>query len=117
LNVLLRTALLLAGAALLLAGRTSVVSAQDGSGAVDAATLRERLDPAIRDAVQGIIDSSVAAGVPFHPLAAKALEGAAKRAPGDRSWPQFGRWRRSRLREPGWAPVRMKGAWLRPSAC
>ena len=84
LRVLPRAALLLAGAALLLAGRPSGVSAQDGPGEVNAATLRERLDPVIRDGVQGIIDSSVAAGVPFRPLAAKALEGAAKRAPGDR---------------------------------
>lgn len=43
----------------------------------------ERLDPAARAVVAGIIDSARAAGLPAEPLVDRALEGVTKRAPGD----------------------------------
>jgi hypothetical protein len=46
--------------------------------------LGARLDPATRAAVEAVIDSARAAGLPTAPLVAKALEGAAKHAPGER---------------------------------
>lgn len=52
-------------------------------GLEDAAAQRstsERLDPEIRAAVQPIIDSTAARGLPTGPLVSKALEGAAKHA-------------------------------------
>ena len=64
--------------------RPGLAVAQSRAGDDDLAAVRERLDPATRQAVLAIIDSSAAAGVPTDPLAAKALEGDAKRAPGDR---------------------------------
>ena len=48
------------------------------------ARLRARLDPATRTAVAAIVDSARAAGLPTEPLVDKALEGASKRASGDR---------------------------------
>jgi hypothetical protein len=48
------------------------------------AQLGARLDPATRAAVEAVIDSARAAGLPTAPLVAKALEGAAKHAPGER---------------------------------
>jgi len=80
----LRALLLVSGLGGMLSSRAAVAAAQDRAGEADAVALAERLDPPVRDAVQAIIDSSAAAGIPPHPLAAKALEGAAKRAPGDR---------------------------------
>ena len=79
----LRALLLISGLGML-SSRAAVAAAQDRAGTTDAVALGKRLDPPVRDAVQAIIDSSTAAGIPSHPLAAKALEGAAKRAPGDR---------------------------------
>jgi hypothetical protein len=43
-----------------------------------------RLDSAVRDQVQMVVDSARAAGLPAEPLVDKALEGAAKRADGKR---------------------------------
>jgi hypothetical protein len=43
-----------------------------------------RLDPATRASVQAVIDSARVAGLPTAPLVAKALEGAAKHASGER---------------------------------
>lgn len=43
----------------------------------------ERLDPAARAVVAGIIDAARAAGLPTEPLVDRALEGATKRAAGD----------------------------------
>ena len=47
------------------------------------ARLESRLDPRTRVAVERVIDSAAAAGVPAEPLVDKALEGASKRAPAD----------------------------------
>jgi len=66
----------------LLPGQPSMVVAQGASA--DAASLQGRLDPATRGAVELILDSATRANVPVHPLIRKALEGAAKRAPGER---------------------------------
>jgi len=43
-----------------------------------------RLDPAVRPAVAGLVDSARAAGLPTEPLVQRALEGTSKRAAGDR---------------------------------
>jgi hypothetical protein len=48
------------------------------------ASLRERLDSATVVAVQPVIDSAAASGLPTRPLVSKALEGAAKHADGQR---------------------------------
>ena len=48
------------------------------------ARLAARLDPATRTAVTAIVDSARAVGLPTEPLIDKALEGATKRASGDR---------------------------------
>jgi hypothetical protein len=53
------------------------------SGAQDA-RLARRLDPPTRAAVTRLVDSAFAAGLPTEPLVDKALEGASKRASGDR---------------------------------
>lgn len=45
--------------------------------------LDNRLDPRTRAAVERVIDSARAAGIPSEPLVDKALEGASKRASGD----------------------------------
>ncbi len=47
------------------------------------ARLDNRLDPRTRAAVERVIDSALATGVPAEPLVDKALEGASKRAPSD----------------------------------
>jgi hypothetical protein len=47
------------------------------------ARLDNRLDPRTREAVERLIDSARAVGVPPEPLVDKALEGASKRAPAD----------------------------------
>ena len=57
-----------------------------GEGATPAwltARLESRLDPRTREAVERLIDSARAEGVPPEPLVDKALEGASKRAPAD----------------------------------
>lgn len=46
--------------------------------------LAGRLDPSTLHAVNAVIDSSRAGGLPTEPLIQKALEGASKGAPGDR---------------------------------
>lgn len=71
-------------AACWLASHAAAAAAQSRPGGGDVAALRGRLDPSTRQAVLAIIDSSAAAGVPTGPLAAKALEGDAKHAPGER---------------------------------
>ena len=43
-----------------------------------------RLDPAVRPAVAGLVDSARAARLPTEPLVQRALEGTSKRAAGDR---------------------------------
>ncbi|MDQ3810146.1 MAG: hypothetical protein M3336_07640, partial [Chloroflexota bacterium] len=63
--------------ALMLALFVPQVQAQD-------ARLAARLDPATRKAVEVIVDSARAAGLPTEPLIDKALEGASKRASGGR---------------------------------
>ena len=45
--------------------------------------LESRLDPRTRVAVEHVIDSAAAAGIPTEPLVDKALEGASKRAPAE----------------------------------
>jgi hypothetical protein len=60
-----------------------VVAAAMPARAQDA-RLEGRLDPDTRAAVEAIIDSAEAAGLPTDPLVLKALEGASKRAPGSR---------------------------------
>lgn len=64
--------------------RPGAAGAQSNTGADVPGNLQDRLDPATRGAVQAIIDSAATNGVPTGPLVTKALEGAAKRAPGDR---------------------------------
>ena len=59
--------------AAMLGGRPQTASAQ-----ADASI--DRLDPTTRVAVQTVIDSAVAIGLPAHPLVSKALEGSAKHA-------------------------------------
>jgi hypothetical protein len=59
--------------AAMLGGRLQPASAQ-ADGSID------RLDPTTRLAVQTVIDSAVALGLPAHPLVSKALEGSAKHA-------------------------------------
>jgi len=65
--------------ALVLALGASTVSAQSG---VDPRLAASRLDGRTRSAVVAIIDSARLANLPVEPLVDKALEGAAKRAPG-----------------------------------
>lgn len=72
------------GVAAWLVIRPDAAGAQSNTAADVPPSLQDRLDPATRGAVQAIIDSAAANGVPTGPLVAKALEGAAKRAPGDR---------------------------------
>jgi hypothetical protein len=62
---------------LVLAGAPAALSAQD-------ARLEGRLDPATGAAVAALVDSARAAGLPTEPLVDKALEGATKRASGER---------------------------------
>jgi hypothetical protein len=54
------------------------------AGAQDARLAARLADPATRDAVEALVDSARRAGLPTEPLVDKALEGASKRAPGDR---------------------------------
>jgi hypothetical protein len=49
-----------------------------------AISLRTRLDPTTQVAVQAVIDSAAANGLPTRPLVSKALEGSAKGAPATR---------------------------------
>jgi hypothetical protein len=62
----------------------SAAVAQSSTAADVPAALNDRLDPATSRVVEVVIDSAAADGVPTGPLVAKALEGAAKRAPGER---------------------------------
>jgi hypothetical protein len=77
-----------AGCAVALATLGEVVVAQQpapGGGTTPAwirARLENRLDPRTRVAVERVIDSAHAAGVPAEPLVVKALEGASKGAQG-----------------------------------
>src|SRR5689334_8244862 len=48
------------------------------------ARLENRLDARTRSAVERVIDSVGAAGIPAEPLVSKALQGAAMRAPSER---------------------------------
>jgi len=66
--------------ALIAALRVGVAGAQTPPGS----QLRDRLDPGTYVTVEATLDSAAAQGVPTRPLVAKALEGAAKQAPGDR---------------------------------
>jgi hypothetical protein len=70
--------------AVLLVIRPAAARAQVNTTADVPGSLQDRLDPATRGAVQAMIDSAAAGGVPTGPLVAKALEGAAKHAPGER---------------------------------
>jgi hypothetical protein len=70
--------------AVLLASPPGAAAAQANPTADATASLRDRLDPVTRGAVQVVIDSASASGVPTAPLVAKALEGAAKHAPRER---------------------------------
>ncbi|HEU5170792.1 MAG TPA: hypothetical protein VFU46_09650 [Gemmatimonadales bacterium] len=65
-----------AAAALVLAGARAA-HAQDPD-------LAARLEPSARTPVQTLVDSARAGGLPARPLVAKALEGTAKRASGER---------------------------------
>jgi hypothetical protein len=70
-------------AAVLLTTGPDVARAQ--TTAVDVpGSLQDRLDPATLNAVQAVIDSAATGDAPTGPLVAKALEGAAKHAPGER---------------------------------
>ncbi len=66
---------LVLGMSLMLA--SSLAWGQDGR-------LEERLGPEVRADVQRLVDLALAAGLPTEPLIDKALEGAAKRASGER---------------------------------
>ncbi len=72
-------AVALAGAPVLEAQQP--VSARDGTPAWLRARLDGRFDAAGRAAIERVIDSVHAAGLPAEPLVDKALEGASKRAP------------------------------------
>lgn len=61
-----------------------LVSAPIAEAQAPAARLEGRLDPATSAAVTRIIDSALVAGLPAGPLVQKALEGASKRAAGER---------------------------------
>src|SRR5687768_7501479 len=69
-----------AACALLLA---AIVATDVASAAMDR-RLSERLDPATAQAVKELIESAQADGIPADPLIATALEGASKRASGER---------------------------------
>jgi hypothetical protein len=62
---------------------TPPTRADGGTPAWLTARLDNRLDPRTRAAVERLIDSARAQGVPAEPLVDKALEGASKRAPSD----------------------------------
>ena len=64
-------------------GAALVALAAARAGAQDA-RLERRLDAATRAAVVQVVDSARAAGLPTEPLVDKALEGASKRAAGER---------------------------------
>jgi hypothetical protein len=61
-----------------------LIAAVPAAGAAQDARLAARLDPATRTAVEATIDTARSRGLPVEPLAAKALEGASKRAEGAR---------------------------------
>jgi len=75
--ITLRRITFLASALAVLAVGARDVAAQD-------ARLDARLDERTRSALLPVIDSARLAGLPVEPLVQKALEGASKRAPGDR---------------------------------
>ena len=64
-------------------GAAPVGAQQPGAPAWLHARLEGRLDARTRPAVERVIDSAFAAGVPAEPLVDKALEGASKQSPGD----------------------------------
>jgi hypothetical protein len=66
--------------ALLLAAGSRSAFSQEGAVFDPAATLQERLDSPTGAAVQSVIDSAAAKGLPVGPLLSKALEGSAKHA-------------------------------------
>lgn len=65
------------------AGAQQVARAEGGTPAWLTARFENRLDPRTREAVERLIDSARAEGIPPEPLVDKALEGASKRAPAD----------------------------------
>jgi len=67
-----------------LCGWLQSASAQTEALPDPAASLRDRLDPPTRVAVQAVIDSAAANGLPTRPMVSKALEGSAKGAPAPR---------------------------------
>jgi len=71
-------------AAVLLLHAPARLPAQQGQGATPDARLSGRLDARTRAAVVHVIDSAAAVGLPAEPLVDKALEGASKRAAGER---------------------------------
>lgn len=63
---------------------TAATLAPRPAGAQDDPRLARRLDPATRAVVARLVDSARTVGIPTEPLVDKALEGAGKRATGDR---------------------------------
>jgi hypothetical protein len=70
--------------AALLGGWLQSASGQTEALPDPAISLRTRLDPTTQVAVQAVIDSAAANGLPTRPLVSKALEGSAKGAPAAR---------------------------------
>jgi hypothetical protein len=66
------------------ASAAALVAVAPGRVAAQDARLERRLDAPTRDVVARLVDSARSAGLPTEPLVDKALEGASKRASGDR---------------------------------
>jgi hypothetical protein len=79
-----RTPLLMRLAPAIVLAALARAAAAQGTAASTTAGLSERLDARTAATVQAIVDSAAANGIPTNPLVAKALEGAAKHASGER---------------------------------